>query len=56
MKKYLIDNKYNPKIDYVEIVNFKTMERVDILKGEVLIAVAFYIGKTRLIDNIILEL
>ncbi|AOY78001.1 pantoate--beta-alanine ligase [Clostridium formicaceticum] len=42
-------------IDYIEIVDFETFERIDILKGRVLIAIAAKIGKVRLIDNIILE-
>ena len=44
------------KIDYVEIVNFKTFENITELKGEFLTAVAVYIGKTRLIDNFIMTL
>lgn len=41
------------KIDYVEMVDFKTFEDVEKVQGEVLTAVAVYIGKTRLIDNFI---
>jgi len=44
------------KIDYVEIVDFKTLENIQEIKGEILAAVAVYIGKTRLIDNFILEI
>lgn len=55
-QNFLKENKYNPKIDYIEIVNFKTMEPLLDIKGEVLIAVAFFIGKTRLIDNILLKI
>lgn len=43
------------KIDYAEIVDFKTLESVEEIRGEILAAVAVYIGKTRLIDNFILE-
>lgn len=43
------------KIDYVEILNFDTFDRVETIEGNILIAMALYIGKTRLIDNIILE-
>lgn len=43
------------KIDYVELVDFKTFENVNEIKGEVLAAVAVYIGKTRLIDNFIIN-
>lgn len=41
------------KIDYVEAVSLDTIEKVDKIEGEVLVAMAVYIGKTRLIDNFI---
>lgn len=44
------------KIDYVEIVDFDTLENIDKLNGNILAAVAVYIGKTRLIDNFIIEI
>lgn len=43
-------------IDYVEIVDFSTMQPVRELSGEILIAEAVFIGKTRLIDNILLKI
>jgi pantoate--beta-alanine ligase len=43
------------RIDYVEVCNGKTLEDLEVLKGPVLLACAVYIGKTRLIDNIYLE-
>lgn len=43
------------KADYIEIVNFDTIKPVDIIQGNILAAIAVYIGKTRLIDNFILE-
>lgn len=43
------------KIDYVEIVEAVTLEEIEEIKGDVLIALAVRIGKTRLIDNIRLE-
>ncbi|MGQ9617662.1 MAG: pantoate--beta-alanine ligase [Candidatus Aminicenantia bacterium] len=42
-------------IDYIEIVDTEELESVNPLKGEFLIALAVYIGKARLIDNIIME-
>ncbi len=42
-------------IDYVQIVNAASLEPVSILKGDILIALAVKFGKTRLIDNIRLE-
>ena len=43
------------KIDYVDVVDFDTITPVDTLTGSVLVAIAVYIGKTRLIDNFIVE-
>ena len=43
------------KIDYVEAVNMDTIEKIDKIEGTVLVAMAVYIGKTRLIDNFIVE-
>ena len=39
------------KIDYVEVVDSLSMEPVERIEKSVLIAIAVYIGKTRLIDN-----
>lgn len=41
------------KIDYVEAVSMDTIEKVDKIEGSVLVAMAVYIGKTRLIDNFV---
>lgn len=43
------------KIDYVEAVNLDTVEKVNIIEGTTLVAMAVFIGKTRLIDNFIVE-
>ena len=42
------------KPDYVEIVDWNTLEPVETIEDSVLMAIAVYIGKTRLIDNRIL--
>jgi pantoate--beta-alanine ligase len=39
-------------IDYVELVDAKTLEPVETVKPNSLLALAVYFGKTRLIDNI----
>ena len=44
------------KIDYVDAVSMDTIEKTDELKGTILVAMAVYIGKTRLIDNFIAEI
>ena len=43
------------RIDYVEIVDCNNLEPVSSTEGSILAAVAVYIGKTRLIDNFIIE-
>lgn len=42
-------------IDYVEVVHGESLEPVDRIKGKLLIALAVKIGKTRLIDNILMK-
>ncbi|NJD04187.1 MAG: pantoate--beta-alanine ligase [Ruminiclostridium sp.] len=42
-------------IDYVEILDAETLEFKEILKGRMLVAVAVRFGKTRLIDNVVVE-
>ncbi|MBS4236082.1 pantoate--beta-alanine ligase [Campylobacter vulpis] len=42
------------RIDYIELVNPKTMENLERIEEGVLGALAVYIGKTRLIDNFLL--
>jgi pantoate--beta-alanine ligase len=51
----IIKQKPSAKIDYVSMVDTETLEDKNEIKGETLIAVAVWIGKTRLIDNIIIN-
>ena len=43
------------RIDYVEVVDNENIRRVERISGSTLVAIAVYIGKTRLIDNFIAE-
>ncbi|MCX8083577.1 MAG: pantoate--beta-alanine ligase [Calditerrivibrio sp.] len=43
------------KIDYVEIVDPNTLEHIDIIDRDFLVALAVFVNKTRLIDNKIFE-
>lgn len=52
----IIQKESSGKIQYVECVNADTLESIKHLKGNVLIALAVYFGKTRLIDNIIIPI
>lgn len=49
-----IETEPMAKIDYVKAVNGLTMQQQKEIKAPMLIAMAVYIGKTRLIDNMIL--
>lgn len=48
---------YEPavRIDYLKVVNPQTLEDLPEVEGRALVALAAYVGKTRLIDNVILE-
>lgn len=53
-----IEKEPMAKIDYVDVVDFDSVtpiEKLDAANGSVLVAIAVYIGKTRLIDNFIIE-
>ena len=49
----IIDSEELSKIDYISVVDLKTMEDASDFDGDRLVAIAVYIGKTRLIDNFI---
>lgn len=53
--KQLIEEEPMAKIDYVQAVDAISIQPVAEIKGTVLVAMAVYIGKTRLIDNFIYE-
>ena len=54
MKKN-IETEPMAKIDYVEAVDALSMEPVEKLEGTCMLAMAVYIGKTRLIDNTLIN-
>ncbi|MCM8795245.1 MAG: pantoate--beta-alanine ligase [Candidatus Omnitrophica bacterium] len=51
----LIKKKKSAKIDYIAIVDPKTLKPVKKISGRCLLALAVWIGKTRLIDNLCLK-
>ncbi len=51
----MIGAKPAARIDYISIVNAKYLTDVNTISGDILIAVAVFVGKTRLIDNIIMS-
>ena len=52
----MIENEPLAHVDYITITDAENLQELDVIKGRVLIALAVFIGKTRLIDNLILEL
>ncbi len=50
--EYILRQGKSAKIDYIEIVDVTNLKPVEKIQGEVLIALAVFVGKTRLIDNI----
>ncbi|ADQ45604.1 pantoate/beta-alanine ligase [Caldicellulosiruptor kronotskyensis 2002] len=54
MEEMILKEKYT-KIDYIEFVNNDTFEIISKVEGKVLIALAVFVGKARLIDNIVVE-
>lgn len=51
----IINTEPLARIDYVEVVSWDTLEPIKEINGQVLAAVAVFIGKTRLIDNFIIS-
>lgn len=53
--KEIISSEKLAKIDYIQAVDLETIKNVDNFNKDTLVAIAVYIGKTRLIDNFIYE-
>lgn len=51
----IISSEKLAKIDYIQAVDLETIKDVDNFNKDTLVAIAVYIGKTRLIDNFIYE-
>ena len=52
----LLESEPMADVEYVEVVDNLTMESIDDIKGEILVAIAVRINnKVRLIDNFITE-
>ena len=51
----MIKSKRGIRLDYIKIANARNLAEVEKIKGRLLIAVAVFFGKTRLIDNVIVR-
>ena len=54
-KAFIKKNYPDVKVDYIDIVDCVNLSSLKRIKGKVMVALAVYIGKTRLIDNIIIR-
>lgn len=54
--KEVLDAEKLATIDYIEIVGLDDLQKVETINKDVLVAIAVYIGKTRLIDNFIFHI
>jgi len=53
--KQLINKKKSAKIQYISILDLKDLKTLVRIKGKVLVVLAVWLGKTRLIDNLIVN-
>jgi pantoate--beta-alanine ligase len=53
--KEAIDGSAPTRIDYIEAVSQSNLAPVETLSGPSVLAVAVFYGKTRLIDNLLLD-
>jgi pantoate--beta-alanine ligase len=51
----VLEEEPSLKVDYVALVGTAELEPVERVEGEVLLAVAVWVGRTRLIDNVVLR-
>lgn len=52
----ILEQKDSIKIEYISIVDEKTLENIDFIAGKAIAAIAVRIGSTRLIDNIPIDI
>ena len=55
MNRFISEESSLVRVQYIEIVDTTELKPVELVEGEVLIAIAAFLGNTRLIDNIILN-
>lgn len=53
--KHYISQKTDATIDYVELLSYPTLNQVEIINEQIILAIALHYNRARLIDNIILS-
>lgn len=51
----MIGSKPDARLDYIKVVEVESLKEVKEIKGHLLIAIAVFFGKTRLIDNVTIK-
>jgi pantoate--beta-alanine ligase len=51
----VLDGEPLAEVQYVSCADYDTLEELDAIKGKALLSMAVFMGKTRLIDNFVLE-
>ncbi|MGL5066831.1 MAG: pantoate--beta-alanine ligase [Sarcina sp.] len=51
----IVETEKLARVDYIEVVDSLSIEKVEVIDKSVLVAIAVHIGKTRLIDNFTFE-
>ena len=54
MKK-ILNQKSSIEVEYINIVNYETLEDINRIAGKVIVAIAVKLGPARLIDNILID-
>jgi len=54
LREILRDEMHGVRVDYAEIVDPRSLEVVEDVRGGALVAVAAWVGETRLIDNVVI--
>ncbi len=55
VRRYIEEHAPLGRIQYIQVVDTYNLKPVDEIKGEVMVALAVFFGKTRLIDNVIVS-
>ncbi len=53
--KEVLESEPRATVQYVSCADYDTLEELDVVKGKALLSMAVLLGKTRLIDNFVLE-
>jgi len=56
MERFIAEESERIQVQYIQLVDPENLKPVTLIRGTVIIALAAFLGKTRLIDNLIVEI